>query len=86
MNSKPMISSEIGTGTTYINIHGETGLVVPPTDVDSLAAAMSQLWNDEDKARQMGENAYQRYLALFTADKMASQYAELYRNLIKENS
>ena len=29
MYGKPMISSEIGTGTSYINIDGETGLVVP---------------------------------------------------------
>jgi glycosyltransferase involved in cell wall biosynthesis len=32
MYGKPMISSEIGTGTSYINIHDETGLVVPPSD------------------------------------------------------
>ncbi|MES2901326.1 MAG: glycosyltransferase, partial [Pseudomonadota bacterium] len=30
MYGKPMISSEIGTGTTYINIDGDTGIVVPP--------------------------------------------------------
>ncbi len=30
MYGKPLISSEIGTGTTYINIDNETGLVAPP--------------------------------------------------------
>ena len=32
MYGKPLISSEIGTGTSHINIDGETGLVVPPND------------------------------------------------------
>ena len=32
MFGKPLISSEIGTGTTYINIDGKTGVVVPPSD------------------------------------------------------
>ena len=27
---RPMITCEIGTGTTYINEHNKTGLVVPP--------------------------------------------------------
>ena len=37
MFGKPMISSEIGTGTTYINVHRETGLVVPPSDLKRCA-------------------------------------------------
>jgi len=43
MYGKPMISREIGTGTTYINIGGETGLVVPPSDSMALRQAMSYL-------------------------------------------
>src|SRR5690606_28389959 len=39
MFGKPMISSEIGTGTSYINISGQTGLVVPPSDAAALRAA-----------------------------------------------
>ena len=40
MYGKPMISSEIGTGTTFINIGNETGLVVPPSDPAALRQAM----------------------------------------------
>lgn len=32
MFGKPMISTEIGTGTSYVNVDGETGLVVPASD------------------------------------------------------
>ncbi|WP_426415795.1 glycosyltransferase family 4 protein [Aestuariirhabdus sp. LZHN29] len=84
MYGKPLISSEIGTGTTYINIDGETGLVVPPSDPVALRGAMDRLWNDTELAANMGEKAYQRYTELFTADRMASSYVELYRSLLDE--
>ncbi len=41
MYGKPMISSEIGTGTTFVNIGNETGLVVPPSDPAALRQAMA---------------------------------------------
>ena len=38
MRGKPLISTELGTGTSYANKHNETGLVVPPKDVRALSA------------------------------------------------
>ncbi|MBF7729003.1 glycosyltransferase family 4 protein [Pseudomonas sp. N040] len=81
MFGKPMISSEIGTGTSYINIQGETGLVVPPSDPQAFAAAMRQLWEAPELAGQMGRLALQRYQQLFTAERMGRQMAELYREV-----
>jgi rhamnosyl/mannosyltransferase len=82
MYGKPMISSEIGTGTTYINVHGETGLVVPPSDPVALRAAMQRLWNDPRMAREMGQRAEARYWQLFTSAQMAESYARLYEELV----
>jgi rhamnosyl/mannosyltransferase len=82
MYGKPMISSEIGTGTTYINVHGETGLVVPPSDHEALRAAMQRLWNDPQMAREMGQRAEARYWQLFTSAQMAENYARLYEELV----
>ncbi|NIA56739.1 glycosyltransferase [Massilia sp. TW-1] len=82
MYGKPMISSEIGTGTTYINVHGETGLVVPPSDHEALRAAMQRLWNDPRMAREMGQRAEARYWQLFTSAQMAESYARLYEELV----
>lgn len=84
MFGKPMISSEIGTGTTYINVYGETGLVVPPSDPKALRQAMQHLWYNPLFASEMGRLAEKRYLALFTADKMVNSYVELYRKLLHE--
>ncbi|WP_066015979.1 glycosyltransferase family 4 protein [Endozoicomonas atrinae] len=82
MYGKPLISSEIGTGTTYINIHNETGLVVPPSDPIALREAMTRLWNSPALAFQLGRNARARYETLFTADQMVKQYADLYHSLL----
>jgi rhamnosyl/mannosyltransferase len=82
MYGKPMISCEIGSGTTYINLAGETGMVVPPADVDALAAAMQAMWDQPAMAAEMGARAAERYEKVFTADAMASSYAEIYRSLL----
>lgn len=82
MYGKPMISCEIGTGTTYINRDGETGLAVPPSDPAALRDAMQQLWNDPELARRMGARAEQRYHELFTSEQMASNYTALYQELV----
>jgi O-antigen biosynthesis rhamnosyltransferase len=86
MYGKPLISSEIGTGTSYINVHQETGLVVPASDPAALRAAMQTLWNDPLLAQHLGRNAEARYWKLFTARKMAENYATLYEAVLKEKA
>ncbi|HEY0220281.1 MAG TPA: glycosyltransferase family 4 protein [Afipia sp.] len=82
MFGKPMISCEIGTGTSYVNLDKETGFVVPPNDVDALSNAMKSVWEDEEAAATMGMAARNRYLTCFTADKMCSAYYRLYCELM----
>ena len=83
MYGKPLISSEIGTGTTYINIAGETGLVVPPSNPDALRDAMRTLWEQPELAAQMGRRAEERYWRHFTADRMVRSYVGLYGELLQ---
>jgi glycosyltransferase involved in cell wall biosynthesis len=82
MYGKPMISSEIGTGTTYINIHEDTGLVVPPSDPQAFGEAMRRLWDNPELAQAMGKRAEARYWELFTAEQMAASYTALYHELV----
>jgi O-antigen biosynthesis rhamnosyltransferase len=81
MFGKPMISSEIGTGTSYVNIHGETGLVVPPSDPGAFRKAMQYLLENPTEAHKLGSQAEERYLNFFTADKMTAQYINIYEEL-----
>jgi rhamnosyl/mannosyltransferase len=86
MYGKPMISSEIGTGTSFINSDQETGIVVSPSSPKDLHAAMSYLWNNPKVAERMGHKAIARYEKLFTADKMCQSYKALYERLLAEKS
>lgn len=84
MYGKAMVSSELGTGTTYINIHGETGLVVEPNNPRALAGAVNRLLMNRRERELFGRNGRKRYLDLFTADTMARTYAEEYREVMQE--
>ena len=82
MFGKPMISCEIGTGTSYVNLHQETGLVVPPNDPRAFRAAMQALLDNPQLAEQMGKQAALRYQSHFTAARMALNYQTLYQSLL----
>ena len=82
MHVKPLISTDLGTGTSYVNRHGETGYVVKAADPASLREVMDRLMRDESLARDLGAAARARYERLFTADRMASEYAQLYRDVL----
>jgi rhamnosyl/mannosyltransferase len=86
MYGKPMISSEIGTGTSFINIHNETGLVVPPSNPQAFREAMRTLWENPERAAAMGVKAEARYRQLFTADEMGRKWTELYQELLAEKA
>lgn len=82
MYGKPLISTEIGTGTSFINVHGETGLVVPPSDPAALAHAMNYLIENRSVARKMGQGARSRYERQFTGVTMVQQYLDLYQRML----
>jgi rhamnosyl/mannosyltransferase len=84
MFGKPMLSCEIGTGTSYVNVNGETGIIVPPADPAALREAVKWLWDHPDEARQMGERAAARYQTYFTADKMLDSYIQVYQDLLRK--
>lgn len=86
MYGKPLISSEIGTGTTFVNINNESGLVVPPNHPEALAEAMRSLWDNPTLAEQMGRNAELRYQHYFRADIMINSYAKLYAEVCTKGS
>lgn len=82
MMGLPLITCDIGTGTSYVNAHGVTGLVVPPANADALGRAMQVLWDDTEKRSAMGQAAYQRFREHFTTQLMSARYLGLYRQLL----
>ncbi|CAH2806431.1 MAG: Glycosyltransferase [uncultured Caballeronia sp.] len=86
MFGKAMISTEIGTGTSYVNVDGETGLVVRASDPGALRDAMGKLWGDDVLATKLGQKARERFEAKFTAGKMVDAYVDLYRRLVNSSA
>lgn len=84
MYGKPLISCEIGTGTSYVNQDGETGFVIPPADPEELRGAMWKLWGNPEKAEAMGLKGRKRYERLFTGERMAAAYQRLYQVVLEE--
>lgn len=81
MAGKPMISCEMGTGTSFVNLDELTGLTVPPADPEKLAQAMQRLWTNRPEAERFGLAARARYEAMLTAQRMVGAYAELYQSI-----
>jgi len=82
MYGKPLISTELNTGTSFVYQKNKTGLIVPPAEPNALKAAMDELWSDSEKAYQYGRNGRRRFEDLFTSKMMAKKYFELYQNVI----
>ncbi|MEX0961099.1 MAG: glycosyltransferase [Burkholderiales bacterium] len=83
MFGKPLISAEIGTGSSFVNLHGQTGIVVPPSDPAALREAMLSLLADPEWAASMGRAARERYLRHFQAREMGEAYLQLYRESLE---
>ena len=78
----PCVSTELGTGTSYANRHGETGLVVPPNDPTALAQAINTLLADPDLRRSFGAAGQRRVAALFTRERMLDGVEAVYRDVL----
>jgi rhamnosyl/mannosyltransferase len=80
---KPMISCEINTGTSFVNKHFQTGIVVPPGSPTDLANAMNTLLENVSVAEGFGQAARQRYEMNFSGPVLGEAYARLYREVLE---
>jgi rhamnosyl/mannosyltransferase len=75
---KPVVSTELGTGTSFVNMHGQTGLVVRPRDSAALGTAILTLLHDDQRRQEMGRQARQRALSEFSLETMVDRVTSLY--------
>ncbi|RJP24069.1 MAG: glycosyltransferase [Candidatus Abyssobacteria bacterium SURF_5] len=80
---KPVVSTRLGTGVEYVNLHLKTGCVVPPADPDALAAAIESLLNDPKRRQEMGEFARQRVCDEFDLDRMFHKIEDVYQEALE---
>ena len=79
----PCITTEVGTGTSFVVQDGLTGLVVPQQDERALATAVSHLLLHPDLRRTMGANGRARLLAEFTTPTMVARVEAVYHELLE---
>lgn len=86
MFGKPIVCCEIGSGTSYVNLHGETGFVVPPESPKDFSDAVNALLVNRPLAAQMGLAARERYEQLFSNMALGVAYSKLYREITSTSS
>ncbi len=80
--AKPVIASKVG-GVPEIVVHGDTGYLTLPGDVEGLAEKILELSNDMERCREMGRRGRERYLAYFTSEAMCKKTFEVYREVVR---
>jgi len=76
----PVVATKTG-GIPEIVTHGETGLLVPPRNPESLARAILKLYNDRALASRFGQKGYGVVHQKFSAEAMAKKVVQLYERI-----
>ncbi len=76
-----VVTTEV-PGVTEVVRPDQEALVVPVGDAAALAGALGRALVQPDLRRRLGEAAHRRFLAGYTAERMASSYHELYRGMV----
>jgi glycosyltransferase involved in cell wall biosynthesis len=79
----PTVGSDI-YGLTDAVVHGESGVLVPPEDVDALYKGISLLLSDQLLCKKMGQSAKERAEKLFSADRVNDGVVKEYHRLLQD--
>jgi rhamnosyl/mannosyltransferase len=79
--AKPVISTDVGTGVAWVNVHEETGLVVPPGDALALRRAIDRLLANPLERQKMGAAAAERARTVFGVDRMVNSILAMYHEV-----
>jgi rhamnosyl/mannosyltransferase len=82
---KPVVTTDLKTGVTYVNRAGETGLVVPGRNPDALADAIRTLLDDLELRVRLGETGRARVCREFTVNQMSHKATLLFEALLDSN-
>jgi glycosyltransferase involved in cell wall biosynthesis len=77
----PVVGTAVG-GIPEVVEDGLSGYLVPPGDPQTLASRIVAALSSEDRRRSMGEHGRKRIANDFTFPKMATQYRQLFEELL----
>lgn len=81
----PLISARTG-GIPEVVVEGKTGILLSETELKrgDLADACTQLLNQPEKRRQMGERGRSRAVSFFTWDESAKGLQQIHKRMLRE--
>ncbi|MGV2827680.1 glycosyltransferase family 4 protein [Myxosarcina sp. GI1(2024)] len=80
----PVVASKVG-GLQFTVVDGETGLLVPPQNIEAFAQAMARLLDNPRWRDTLAKNARKRVEERFSWEGVATQLNQLYLKLIEDN-
>ena len=80
LNKLPVIATKVG-GMKYIVDHNETGILVEKFNIDEIANAFLQIYNDKKLGQKMGERGYFKAIREYTEQTYVDKMQTLYLNL-----
>jgi glycosyltransferase involved in cell wall biosynthesis len=82
----PVVTTEVHTATSVVNVDGETGFVVPPADSEKLAASIRALLDDEERYARVAEASRRRVVEHYDLRQMLDRIAEIYQEVVATTS
>jgi len=76
--SKPVVCTELGTGTSFVNQHEKTGLVVKPNDHDALSQSINHILRNPEIKERYGKAGYKRVSNYFSQERMVREVISIY--------
>lgn len=80
----PVVASKVG-GLTEVIAGGETGFLLPPGEVEAMAAAAIKIFTDERLAEKMKESSRSRAVKIFDAERVVPRYERYYNKILELN-
>ena len=78
---KPIVSTNIvGSGVSWVNQHNETGIVVPPSNANSIATAINTILGDNILYQNFSKSAKRRFENNFTVQTMVKNVMDIYND------
>ncbi|MGI8978021.1 MAG: glycosyltransferase family 4 protein [Pirellulaceae bacterium] len=78
---KPVVSYDVD-GAREVCITGQTGCLIPPRDINALAAALTQLAGDASLRHQLGSTGRSRFADQFRHETMTRRVREVYERVL----
>ena len=84
ISGKPAVSYDVD-GAREVVISGETGFLIPPRDIKSLADKLSLLVADPAMRDRFGQEGRRRFTDVFRHETMTERLRELYQDVLERN-